>query len=59
MHHAIAIEENSEKNLYIEQNFEVLFSALALLDASIGMIRFWFHFIAIHPWFVSSYNLFE
>ena len=37
MYHTITIEENSEQNLYIWLNL-TLFSVLALLNASIGMI---------------------
>ena len=38
MHHAIAIEENSEQNVYIWPNL----TGLDLLDTSIEMIRLWF-----------------
>ena len=42
MHQAIAIVENSEQKPSHLTELYLLFSVLALLDASIGMIGLWF-----------------
>ena len=42
MHHAISIEENKWAKSSHLTELDVLFSVLALLNASIGMIRLWF-----------------
>ena len=57
MSHAIAIEENGERNLHIWPNLSCFFQLW--LFWTLGWLGFGFNVIAIHPWFVPSYDLFE
>ena len=59
MHHAIAIEENSEKNLYIWQNLMCFFRSWLFCTFPLEWLGFGFNIIPIHPWFITSYDLFE
>ena len=54
MRHAIAIEEMSGQNLHIWPSM-MWFSALALL----GWLGFGFNVIALHPWIITSYDIFK
>ena len=59
MHHAIAIEENSEKNLYIWQNLMCFFRSWLFWTLPFRWLGFGFNIIPIHPWFITSHDFFE
>ena len=54
VHHAIAIEENSEWNLHICPNLMCFFRSWLFWTLPLGWLGFGFNIIAIHPWFVTS-----
>ena len=57
MHDAISIEENSDQNLHIWTNLIWFFRSGLFWMHPFKWLGFEFNFIAIHPWFVTSYNL--
>ena len=58
MHHAIAIEENSEQNLHIWPNLTCFFRSWLFWTLPLGWLGFGFNAIAIQPWFVTSLDSF-
>ena len=59
MHHAIAIEENSEQNLHIWPNLICFFRSWLFWTLPLQWFDFGFNVVAIHLWFVTNYDLFE
>ena len=57
MHHAIAVEENSDQNLHISPNLTCFFRSWLFSTLPLGWLFFNFNVIAIYPWFVTSYDL--
>ena len=58
MHHAIAIEENSEQNLHIWRNLMCFFRPWLFWTLALGWLGFSFNVIGIHPWFVAIHPWF-
>ena len=54
MHHAIAIEENSEQNLHICRNLTCFFRSWLFWTLSLGWLGFGFTIMAIPPLFDTS-----
>ena len=57
--HAIAIEENSEQNLYICPNLTCFFRSWLYWALSLRWLAFGINVIAIHSWLVTNYDFFE
>ena len=59
MHHAIAIEENTEQNLHIWSNLTWFFCSWLFWTLTFAWMGFGFNVIALHPWFGTNYGPFE
>ena len=59
MHHAKAIEEKSEQNLHIWPNLAWFFRSWLFWTLPFEWLSFGCNVIAVYPWFVTSYDVFE
>ena len=57
MNHAIAIKENSGQNLHIWPKLTCFFRSWLFWMLPLGLLGFGVNVVAIHSWFVTSYNL--
>ena len=59
MHHDIAIEKNSEQNLHIWSNLRCFFGCWHFWTLPLKWLCFVSNVLAIHPWFITSYDIYE
>ena len=57
MHQAIAIKENSGQNLHIWPKLTYFFRSWLFRTLPLGLLGFGVNVVAIHSWFVTSYNV--